>query len=162
MRKDGFLYVYDRDSIAAGPRQSIPMSGFPYAFIGLPAYAPTTNTLYVANPIARVPGFFVNGMVAFTVGTDCNLVLKWQTQAGTNVALVSSPTIANGVVYFGDGIGKHVRAFDAATGTALWDSGSDVAGNLFTAPVVIDGMLLAGGWDHHLHAWRPSAPTSGP
>jgi outer membrane protein assembly factor BamB len=157
MRKDGFLYVYDRDAIANGPRQSIPMSGFPYAFIGVAAYAPDTNTLYVANPIARDPGVFYNGMVAFSVGADCNLSLKWQTQAGPNVALVSSPTVANGVVYFNDGVGNRVRAFDAATGAPLWDSGTTITGNVFTAPVVAQGTLLAAGWDHHLHAFRPAS-----
>lgn len=153
MRKDGRLFVYDRDAIASGPRQTLVMSGTPYDFIGLPAYASDTNTLYVANPTAPPNGSYVHGMVAFTVGTDCNLHLAWQTAAGGNDDVVSTPTLANGVVYYGDGLNNALHAFDAQTGAALWSSGAELTGPVFAAPVVVNGTLLAGAWDGQLHAW---------
>ena len=131
------------------------MSGSPYNFIGLPAYSSSTNTLYVANPTTRPEGgFFYSGMVAFTVLSNCTLRLQWQTPAGGNNDLVSTPTIANGVVYYADGRHEQVHAFNATTGAALWTSAT-LAGPNFAAPVVVDGTLLQASWDGHLHAWRP-------
>ncbi len=156
MRKDGNLYVYNRDAIASGPQQTLPMSGYPYNFIGLPTYAAATDRLYVANPTERQGGgFFVHGMVAFTVRADCMLHLAWQTEAGGNTDLGSTPAVANGVVYYADGRNKHVHAFNARTGQALWSSGAEVTSNIFAAPVVANGAVLAASWDGRLHAWRP-------
>ncbi len=155
MRKDGYLYVYNRDSIGSGPHQTIAMSGVPYNFIGLPAYEAATDTLYVANPTVRIGGGrFVHGMVAFKVRADCMLHLAWQTEAGGNLDLVSTPTVANGVVYYADGKNNHIHAFNAQTGKALWTS-STLAGNVFAAPVVAHGTLLQASWDERLHAFRP-------
>jgi outer membrane protein assembly factor BamB len=83
------------------------------------------------------------------------LSLKWQTEAGGNQDLGSTPTVANGVVYYADGRNKHVHAFNAQTGEALWSSGAEITGNVFAAPVVVNGTLLAASWDGRLHAWRP-------
>jgi outer membrane protein assembly factor BamB len=155
MRKGGYVYTYNRDAIGAGPTASIPMSGSPYNFIGLPAYSKATNTLFVANPTVREGGgFFVHGMVAFTFGSDCQLHLAWQTEAGGNQNLVSTPMVANGVVYYADGINKQVHAFNERTGAALWTSAT-LAGNVFAAPVVAKGTLLQASWDGNLHAWKP-------
>lgn len=155
-RKDGTLSVYNRDAIAAGPMQTVPVSGYPYNFIGLPAFDGETNMLYVTNPTKRVPdGNFVHGMLAFKLQPDCMLSLRWQTTAGQDGNVVSTPTIANGVVYYGDGPNRKIHAFNALTGAELWSSGADVTGEAYAAPVVVNGTLLAATWDGRLHAWRP-------
>jgi outer membrane protein assembly factor BamB len=155
MRKHGALYLYDRDNITAGPRQTINVSGTPYRFIGLPAFWPKEDILFVANPTSPPDENFTHGMLAFKLGDDCRLKLAWQSPAGRNDSVTSTPTIANGVVYYGDGMGAQIHAFDARTGKRLWSSAArDIGGPVFVAPVVVNGTVLAGAWDGHLHAWR--------
>jgi outer membrane protein assembly factor BamB len=67
----------------------------------------------------------------------------------------SPPTVADGVVYYGDDIGNTQHAIDVVTGTELWNSGSAIAGPIFGAPIVANGMLYAVSWDHQLHAFGP-------
>jgi outer membrane protein assembly factor BamB len=73
---------------------------------------------------------------------------------GQNFTSVSSPTVANGVVYYGDGNASQELAFDAATGTQLWSSGL-TTGQLFAAPTLANGELFVASWDHHLYAFGP-------
>ena len=122
MRKQGTLYLYDRDSIAKGPSQTVNMSGSPYQFIGVPAFWSAENLLYVANPSPGPDENYTHGMVAFRLGSNCRLKVAWQQTAGRNDTVVSAPTIANGVVYYGDGTGNQIHAFDAKSGKPLWSS----------------------------------------
>jgi hypothetical protein len=152
-QKNGFLYLYDRDAIATGFRQRIAVSSGG-DFIGVPAYAPQTQMVYVVNPHQPVGGAYTHGMLAFSVNSKCKLHLAWQTTVGDNGQNIgSTPTVANGVVYYGDGVHNTIHGFDASTGAPLWTSGTDVAGFVFAAPVVVNGQLFAGSYDQHLHAW---------
>jgi outer membrane protein assembly factor BamB len=75
---------------------------------------------------------------ATTVG---NLVLKWHAYIG--LALQSTPTEANGVLYVGrPGPQGYVFAFNASTGQQLWGT---IAGNdVYGTPAVANGMVYAG------------------
>src|SRR5262249_53538164 len=120
--KSGVLFLYDRDTIAGGPVQSIAIGDYVDGgeLIGVPAYRAATHTVYVFDPTDVTGGVFRHGMLAFTVGSDCLLHLAWQRMMGLNGAVVSSPTVANGIVYYGDGPGNQVVALDAGTGAVLW------------------------------------------
>jgi eukaryotic-like serine/threonine-protein kinase len=62
---------------------------------------------------------------------------------------LSSPVIANGVVYFGSGDGN-VYALDAASGTLKW---TFATGNVVHAsPALAAGTLFIGSWDTNLYA----------
>jgi outer membrane protein assembly factor BamB len=62
---------------------------------------------------------------------------------------LSSPTIANGVVYFGSG-DHNVYALDAATGTLKWKF---TTGNVVHAsPAVSNGVVYIGSWDRNMYA----------
>ncbi|TAM58489.1 pyrrolo-quinoline quinone, partial [bacterium] len=160
MNKSGVLVVYNRNAIAGGPLQIIQMSPGSDSgnFIGLPAYSPATNLLYVGNPSDSPSGTYLHGLVALRVQPDCTLGLAWQQVFGPNASTLtydsprSPPAVANGVVYAGDGTGKHVWAFDAQTGAQLWNSGSSITGQTFTQPV-IDGHLFVSSYDGVLHAF---------
>ena len=92
-------------------------------------------------------------MVALSVDANCKLRLAWQTTVGPNFASVSPPTVAGGVVYYGDGPDSQLLAFDAVTGTQLWSSQSTITGAIYGAPMVVNGRVFVGAWDGKLYAF---------
>jgi len=52
---------------------------------------------------------------------------------------------------------NQVRAFDAVTGSPLWDSGGTIAGAVITAPTIANGQLFAAAWDGRVYAFQPAA-----
>jgi len=152
MNKTGQLFVYGLDSIGDGPVQRLQVASNESAhglglFIGLPAWDPGTGTLYVVDP-GPDSARFHHGLVALQVGPDCLLHSAWQRAVGpSGTTTESSPTVANGVVYFGDGLGGRVFAFDAGDGRELWDSGSIVGGPVFAAPTVVAGRMYVAAWN---------------
>lgn len=152
--KDGELMTWDTASIGGNPVQRLQMAYGTQAgsFIGLPAYSPATNLLYVGDPSGS--GGFGVGLIALSEQATCTWTLAWQQPIGTNNTDNNNdpPSVANGVVYYNDGVGDEASALDAASGTPLWNSGATIGGPVFAAPV-IDGHLFVGSWDHQLYAF---------
>jgi len=152
--KSGVLFIYGEGALGAGYRQQLQIaSANDWRFNGLPAWDPATNMLYVSNSTDS-GGVYKHGMVALKAAADCSLSLAWQKTVGTAGTSVSSPTVANGVVFYGDGRASQEFAFNAAKGTQLWSSGS-TTGQLFAAPMIADGRLFVASWDHRLWAFGP-------
>jgi outer membrane protein assembly factor BamB len=153
LHKVGALLVYDRDRIAAGPRQTLQIGDRTrLAALGTYAYATSTRTLYVAN---NTTGDHPLGLLAFTVGAECTLQPAWQHALPADTATMSPPITAGGVVYLGTGTGRQLLAFDARTGARLWSSGR-LDGALYGGPAVANGRVYAGAWDGRLHAFAPA------
>jgi len=153
--KSGVLFVYAEGGLNAGYRQRLQIASVnDWRFNGLPAWDPVTNMLYISNSTNSSSGPYLHGMVALKAAADCSLSLAWQRSVGQSFTSVSSPAVANGVVYYGDGRGSQEFAFDAATGTQLWNSGS-TTGQLFAAPTVANGELFVAGGDGYLYAFGP-------
>jgi outer membrane protein assembly factor BamB len=154
--KFGLLIVYNEGALNAGYTQRLEIATVKHGqFNGIPAWSPKQNMLYVSNSSDSVTGTYFHGLVALHAGSNCQLSLAWQDTVGPNLASVSPPTVANGVVYYGDGSGNTERAFNAETGAPLWSSGSAIGGGLYAAPIVVNGMLLVPSWDHKLYAFTP-------
>jgi len=67
--------------------------------------------------------------------------------------LLSSPTLASGMVYFGSG-DRNVYALDAKTGSLQWKFATgDV---VHATPAVVDGVVYIGSWDRNLYALSAS------
>ncbi len=161
--KSGVLVVYGRDTIASGPMQKIQVSSTSAgAFIGDPAYSPTTKMLYVANPATTDDGTFTPGLIAFSVQADCTLAVAWEQTFGFSGPPMSSPTIANGVVYEADGFDHTLWAFNAQTGAHLWDSGTTNADTLLSAPTVVDGTVYVATFDGSIEAFGTGASNGLP
>ncbi len=62
---------------------------------------------------------------------------------------LSSPSIANGIVYFGSG-DDNVYALDAATGALKWKFHTDNV--VHASPAISDGVLYIGSWDTYFYA----------
>jgi outer membrane protein assembly factor BamB len=151
-QKSGFLYTWNQSNLSGSPVQSLQMANSSQ-FIGVTAYSPITNMVYVGNPRGDVAPF-THGISALSVQPDCTLALAWQQTAGPQVTGDdnNSPTLANGVVYLTDGIGNQVFAYDASSGQQLWSSGSIIGGPVMSSPTV-DGRLFVPAWDHKLYAF---------
>ena len=152
IHKSGALFLYDRDRIAAGPRQALQLGrrGLLGAF-GTYAWSVSARTLFVAN---NSTGDLPHGLLALRLGADCRLGLMWSAPAGPDPAVLSPPVVANGVVYLATGFGREVHAFDAATGRALWTS-PRLGGPAYGGPAVANGRLYVAAWDRRLHAYAP-------
>jgi len=151
--KSGVLFVYNRDSLSSGPVQRLQIADVnDNEFLGSPAWSAATKMMYVSNSSDSSSGSYRHGMVALREGADCRLALAWQKTVGPDPSVVSVPVLANGVVYYGDGTGGQVLAFDATTGNALWSS-PQFAGPIFAEPIVVNGHVYAGAWDQELHAF---------
>lgn len=148
--KDGELFVYDRDTINDGPRQKILMSQANGTFIGDVAYSPVANMVYVPN---GSDGAFLHGLHAFAVQPDCTLSPAWYQPAGPDGVVTPSPTIANGVVYYPDSDGGKVHAYDAVTGTELWNSGSIIGSVLHQSVTVTSGRMFVPCYDNKMRVF---------
>jgi outer membrane protein assembly factor BamB len=152
--KSGVLVTYERGNVSAGPAQRLQIADInDWEFNGLPAWSEATHLLYISNSSDSSSTGIKHGMVALSVDANCQLRLAWQTTVGVQPATVSSPTVAGGVVYYGDGPGSQLLAFDAVTGTKLWSSGSTINGDIYGTPMVVNGRVFVGAWDHRLHAF---------
>jgi outer membrane protein assembly factor BamB len=152
--KTGVLVIYDRGNVSAGPTQRLQVANISdYQFNGIPAWSDATQFLYIGNSSDSNSATTKHGMVAFSVDANCQLQLAWQTTVGPNFASVSPPTVAGGVVYYGDGSGNQLLAFDATSGTQLWSSGSTISGGIYGAPIVVNGRVFVGAWDNKLYAF---------
>jgi outer membrane protein assembly factor BamB len=152
--KTGVLVVYDRGDVSAGPTQRLQVASVSdYQFNGIPAWSDATQLLYIGNSSDSNSDTTKHGMVAFSVDANCQLQLAWQTTVGPNFASVSPPIVAGGVVYYGDGSGNQLLAFDATTGAQVWSSGSTIKGGIYGAPTVVNGRVFVGAWDNKLYAF---------
>jgi outer membrane protein assembly factor BamB len=148
--KHGLFFVYDRGRIGHGPVQKIHLGGSKdggRALLGTAAYWPQGRMLYVSNPLRH--GRYVPGIVAFRVTGHCRLARAWNARGPKK--LTSSPTVANGVVYYGTGRSSKVVALDARTGKHL--KALSVHGAIFNAPSVLGGIVYAGSWHGRLYAF---------
>jgi outer membrane protein assembly factor BamB len=154
VNKSGVLLVYTAGHLANGPTQRIQIANVnDFTLVGIPAYSASTNMLYVAN--SSDSANYTRGLVGFAVGGTCKLKKVWNATLGPNNTPTSPPTVANGVVYFGDGYGGTEYAVNATTGQVLWNSGALLGDSVYAAPTVVNGELLVGTWGGKLIAFGP-------
>lgn len=163
--KNGVLYLFNADNLAAGPTQTIQLGAVEQDGInlGTVAYDPTRNLIYINNGSDSSSLPIKHGLIAFTVTSTCQLSLAWQVTVGPDDIRdgpPSPPTIANGVVYYADGPGSgcttvsnpkcgsepaDFNAYNASSGALLFHA--SVPGGLFTAPVVVNGRVYITSWN---------------
>ena len=153
INKSGLLVLYNRGNIGGGYTQYLTVNPptDDADLVGLPAYSPATTLLYVPLPNDFVAGgtTYTHGLAAFKAQSGCtvNGTPAWDTALGILPSQTSlddphsPPTVANGVVYIGDGPGNHYYALNALTGSILFTSPS-VSG-AYVAPVADKNLYLA-------------------
>lgn len=161
VNKSGLFVLYTASNISAGPTQAIQMSITSDSgdFIGLPAYDPVTNLVYVGLPATQ--GIYNPGLGAFSIQPNCTLnpTPAWSANFGADGSLIStdaprSPiSIANGVVYVSDYRTAVTYAFNAATGAQLWSQ--PLNGKGIVGPIVVNGHLYTSDVSGKINAWTP-------
>lgn len=130
---------------------------------GMDAYNATTGTLVWKSTAASFNLFtnsspaVANGMVYIGGNTDGKLyafdaatgALLWTYTTGNGI--MSSPTVAYGIVYFGSNDRK-VYALNAKTGKLLWSYATGYF--VVTSPVVSNGIVYVGSNDGKLYAFQ--------
>jgi outer membrane protein assembly factor BamB len=160
VNKSGFFVLYNRSNISAGPIQTIAMSIVTGAgdFIGVPAYDPATNEVYVGLPSTFE--FYNAGLGAFSIQSDCTLnpTPVWNAVFGPNAAVTASAprsalTIANGIVYVSNYSGKTEYAFSAGTGALLWSTA--LKGYGVPGTIVANGHVYVSDANGNIMEWGP-------
>jgi outer membrane protein assembly factor BamB len=130
------------------------------------AYPPRESTAIAYGHLYLIPGFvkaqqmdeYVTFDQVWAIGTQAwpmwrhdpahtavgqsgpeNLTLRWKFSASG--AVVSSPSVADGRVYFGSR-DKHVYCVDAETGAFIWDF--NTTAGIVSSPAVVDGKVYIG------------------
>jgi outer membrane protein assembly factor BamB len=151
--KSGNLYLFrTADLQASGQPLQILALNVPHDSLGsggvggVPAWSAVNNMLYITDAGPGVTGIAA-GVVGLKVTSSCTLQVAWSNPLGGSDTPNSTPTIANGIVFVGEGNTGIIHAYDAKTGSQLWQSGSSYAGKAtFAAPTVAGGKLYVGSW----------------
>jgi hypothetical protein len=151
--KNGNLYLFKASDLALSgqplqiltlnvPNDSLGSGGVG----GVPVYNPITNMLYITDAGAGVSGVAA-GIVAMNVTANCTLQVAWSHPLSGSDFPNSTPTLANGVIFAGEGSTGIVHAYNAQTGTELWNSGIQLnAASTFAAPTIANGSVYVGAW----------------
>ena len=151
--KNGNLYLFrTADLIASGQPLQILSLNAPNDSLGsggvggVPAWSAANNMLYLTTAGPGVTGV-AGGVVALQATSNCTLQVTWSNALGGNDTPNSTPTIANGIIFVGQGNTGAIHAYNALTGTQLWQSNSQYPGaGTFAAPTVAGGKLYVGSW----------------
>jgi outer membrane protein assembly factor BamB len=154
--KNGNLYVFKSADLAASlpPFQVLPLnvdhdslgSG---GVGGVPAYWAAGNMVFLTDAGPGLNGVSA-GVIGLTVTPSCSLQVAWSNALGGSDQPNSTPTVANGVVFVGEGLTGQVHAYDATNGTELWNSANTTysAAATFGAPIVAQGNVYVGSWSN--------------
>jgi outer membrane protein assembly factor BamB len=147
INKDRLFFTYARANLAQGPLQQFDNN----SDVGDVAFDAANRQLLVAN---------LDSVQAWRYDSGCNASLAWSTAStsgpgGELGQSISPPTVANGVVYYGNGAGRMLEAFNARTGRRLLKL--KLPGSIFAAPTVVNGHVYVADWAGYLTAFEPAA-----
>jgi outer membrane protein assembly factor BamB len=135
-----------------------PVNSSPAVADGLVYFSSLDGNVYAVNTSdGRERWHFATaGERRFTAPGIHGIEPKHEMMADPFDVFLSSPAVANGVVYIGSG-DHNVYAIDAATGRLRWTFST---GNVVHAsPAVADGMVFIGSWDRNFYALDAATGT---
>ena len=139
--KDGVVYVYNQNAIAAGPIWTLAVGDGVSPLLDGPAWSPVENMFYISGarmPFDRNQPRAGEGIVAVKVGAGCKFSVAWTAATGDGP---QSPPIVVGNVVFASGGNHDVVALDALTGKELWRD--NTSGSTLGSPSEAAGTLFA-------------------
>lgn len=127
-----------------------------FTYTGETGYAGGSNQVWCISNTPRDWSMFMNDPAHSGVGYGpTDLTLKWSVQAGG--AIVSSPTLANGVAYVGSYDGN-IYAFNTNNGAMIWNYSIGKIGFSSTVAVV-NGKLYTGPDDGNVYCLDATTGT---
>jgi outer membrane protein assembly factor BamB len=127
-----------------------------FTYTGETGYAGGSNEVWCIGDTPRDWSMFMNDPEHSAVGYGpTNLALKWSAETGG--ALVSSPTLVNGVAYVSSWDGN-IYALNANTGTSIWNYSTGKIGFSSTVAVV-NGKLYTGPDDGNVYCLDATTGT---
>ena len=155
--KDGALYVWNRDRLAAGPLLRLPLSDGTAAFVGSPGWSESKQVVYVAQSVLKEGGQRLgNGVTAWHVDPGCGFRPIWQAVLGDGNQ--ATPLLTGNVLFATGGKPGGFFGLNAANGSRLWSfttSGRTVAGMISVA-----GQLFGADTSGVLYAFSPPAKAA--
>jgi outer membrane protein assembly factor BamB len=116
------------------------------------------NIIYISAISSTLPTTHVRDTAIFALNAGDGAEL-WHYVVSIGECGVSSPAVANGVVYVSCSgnnslvlFDNFVYALDALTGSVLWKSTIGGSAHAFSDPVVVNGVVYVGSSDHKIYA----------
>jgi outer membrane protein assembly factor BamB len=94
--------------------------------------------------LAVYEGYVYTPLIAYNASTG-ELVLNYANYQG-----YSSPTVTEGIIYFGSDFGKSLFALNATTGSKIWNY--KTGGEVTSSPAVAYGRVYFESWDGNIYA----------
>ncbi len=147
--KMGYVFVWNRTQIDAGPIASIALGDGTSAFVGAPSYDAAHGLVFVTQAVASsTAGTY--GLVALKVGAGCTFRLAWRTAYGTGN---QAPAIVVGdTVLAAGGADGGFAAFDALTGRLAWSY--PTAAQTISPLIEVAGTVVGGDVAGNVYAFR--------
>ena len=124
--KNGAVYIWNRNDLAAGPIASFGVGDAQAPFVGQPSWSSRLQTLFATE--ARVPAAGArqgDGVVAIkSTYLGCHFEEIWRTSIGEGN---QAPPLLVGDVVFAGGGREGIYALDGRTGRILWSAPTDGA-----------------------------------
>jgi outer membrane protein assembly factor BamB len=135
-----------------------PVNSSPAVSNGLVMFASVDGRFYAVDVATgkRKWMFKTDGESRFTAPGIHGAIPRTEMMADPFDVFLSSPTVANGIVYFGSG-DHNVYALDVATGTLKWKfKTGDV---VHASPAVVNNVVYIGSWDRNMYALDATSGT---
>ena len=151
--KDGLLYVWNRDDLAAGPILAEGIGTVSAPFVGAPSWSPRRQMLFDGSAaIVRNGTNLGDGVTAYTVGADCTFDRVWSTVTG--IGTQPPPLVLGDVLFADGGYAGGYKALDATTGAVLFSFETKAA--TFAGPAAAGNLVLTADFDGVVRAFGPS------
>jgi outer membrane protein assembly factor BamB len=117
--KNGWMYVWNRNRLKAGPRFSFGLGDGLAAFVGQPSYSPPLRMIFESHVFDTRGGKKIgDGIQAFTVNSHCGIARRWLTSVGQGQ--MPPPLVLGDLVFAAGGETGGYIVLDGRTGKPLW------------------------------------------
>lgn len=143
----GVLYAFEHQECAKNPQRCVDRWSFPDSYQREELDHEVES--FVGGPVVdgeTVVAGSSNGNLYAVSATDGTHA--WTFPTGDKIW--STPTIVNGIVYFGT-LGRSVYAVSLADGFPVWENPYETGGAITGTPLVLDGRLYIGSFDGNLY-----------
>ena len=151
--KDGLLYVWDRDDLAAGPILADGIGTVSAPFVGAPSWSPRRQMLFDASAaVVRNGTNLGDGVTAYAVGAGCTFDRVWSTVTG--IGTQPPPLVLGDVLFADGGYAGGFTALDATNGDVLYTFPTEAP--TFAGPAAAGNLVLTADYDGVVRAFGPS------